>query len=282
MGKFLDETGVGVLWECIGDKYGKLFKHCWSRRAISAVIAEGEDTTFSAQPIAVGSYSGTLYYSDTVTVIDSVVTLVDPQSVAVTYDNYTAANVVIGKYFSNVAQGGTVYKASTGAAVSQSVKYLGTNTSTGMAMYSYGIAISPVREMRYSDGVTWEYVYSAQRDTYPDSGNDGTFEYVYCGMPMDNASAPVKMQQLEYVGTGTYNSKNPTIISFDFKPKCFLIHGGSALAFWVAPNDSLNGVTSIADCSLTWDGNTVSFSNSQSAANQANTNGTTYGVVAFA
>lgn len=64
----------------------------------------------------------------------------------------------------------------------------------------------------------WEFVKSSERNAYPDSGIVDNYEYQYLGIPFENAVNAVKIETGSYMGTGTYGSRNPCSLTFDFSP----------------------------------------------------------------
>ena len=65
----------------------------------------------------------------------------------------------------------------------------------------------------------WQYVQSSNRNAYPDSGTQDSYEYEYLGIPFDNAVTAPKIETGSYVGTGTYGESNPNTLTFGFVPK---------------------------------------------------------------
>jgi hypothetical protein len=92
-----------------------------------------------------------------------------------------------------------------------------------------------------------------------------------------------------YVGTGTYGSANPTSITFDFQPDIVFItpvtSSSSYTNVWfIRPSTTADFYYSgLSDYkqTITWNGNTLSFYITKSAAGQLNTSGATYYYIAF-
>ena len=92
-----------------------------------------------------------------------------------------------------------------------------------------------------------------------------------------------------YAGTGTYGAENPNTLTFPFTPRLVLIEPGAVLVRGSARGayayrDSNNN--EVAELSLTWSGNGVSWYNvpgnySASAEKQLNTSGQVYHYVAI-
>ena len=89
-----------------------------------------------------------------------------------------------------------------------------------------------------------------------------------------------------YTGTGSYGSKNPTVISFPKMPTVFIIKGSQGIM--LARGGESKGTTVVQigssslvqDLSLAWQGNKFSFYHTNSAQQQMNAAGT-YWVLTF-
>lgn len=73
----------------------------------------------------------------------------------------------------------------------------------------------------------WEYIQSPDRSAYPDSGEQGGYEYQYLGVPFENAVGAPKIETGSYIGTGTYGSSNPNTLALSFKPRVVIIHNST-------------------------------------------------------
>lgn len=67
------------------------------------------------------------------------------------------------------------------------------------------------------------YVYSSDRNAYPDSGISDGYEYKYLGIPFENAVSASRVAVVSYVGTGAYGSGKPNILTLDFAPKYLVL-----------------------------------------------------------
>lgn len=68
------------------------------------------------------------------------------------------------------------------------------------------------------------YIQSLDRSAYPDSGMQGGYEYLYIGIPFENAASPhVKIATGSYVGTGKYGPDNPNSLTFDGNPQMVVV-----------------------------------------------------------
>lgn len=141
-------------------------------------------------------------------------------------------------------------------------------------------------ESGYSD-----YIFSTDRDAYPDSGIQNGYEYQYLGIPFENAREVPKIEVGSYLGTGTFLSSSPNTLTFPFTPIIWGVFrmvstGGVDLSLpniilW--DNDYKNMNVSMYTRSdstttqfVTINGNSVSWYSSSSGEHQLNANGTTY------
>lgn len=125
-----------------------------------------------------------------------------------------------------------------------------------------------------------KYVYSTNRNAYPDSGTVSGVTYWYLGIPFDNAVKAPKCASGTYVGSGTYGSGSPNKIQLDFTPRFVIIlksdidlsssaYPLSSMMFWV------EGQTKYGTNTFSVSGNVISWYAS-SAAVQLNVSGTKY------
>lgn len=128
----------------------------------------------------------------------------------------------------------------------------------------------------------WEYLYSSDRDSYPDSGIVDSYEYQYLGIPFENAREGPKIATGSYTGTGTYGSGNPTILNFEFVPKIVMITKSDdgifanyhTIFLWIGQSGTYG--TSQYQCSATLVGNSLQLCSGAGALWQANENGSSY------
>lgn len=135
----------------------------------------------------------------------------------------------------------------------------------------------------------WEYVQSSDRSAYPDSGEQGGYEYEYLGIPFDNAVGAPGIESGSYTGTGTYNSGNKNSLSFGFKPRLLIITNREFVAAAVirvllpgsVSNIQYNGTDKSEVIYTSVNGNTVEWYNPTSAMQQLNQSGVVYDYVAI-
>ena len=174
----------------------------------------------------------------------------------------------------------------------QSVCY-GNGKFVAVAQYTTKAAYS-------TDGITWTTT------TLPSSvnwisvcygngkfvavANDSTAKVAYADASLSIVeqlcgSGMVRVQEMSYVGTGTYGSSNPTTLTFDFVPKVVFVQNiNEAYYHMYAVNGS--PVASVYEYSrsfamLTWSGKTLSFYNDSSYVYQLNERNVTYKVIAL-
>ena len=116
-----------------------------------------------------------------------------------------------------------------------------------------------------STGVS-SYINSADRSAYPDSGENGGYEWEYLGVPFENAVTAPMVSAGTYTGTGTYGETNPSSLSFPFAPKCLIIAG----------NDGYLGVfPNLTTSYTTYTTHTVNGSDHMIGYTRVRVNGTT-------
>lgn len=229
--------------------------------------------------------TSSISYSDTISINQDtgVISLVDPLVATVRdndfylYAKNDAANL-LGKYITNVRNSAdTIY-------------YIPVDVETyqwddGDSNYKGGFRLSGIKQIssRYVEDWEVDYVYSSDRNAYPDSGTVDGYEYEYLGIPFDNAREAPKFAVGRYAGTGTRGSENPNSLSFPFAPKVVLITIDAREQKMVYPVafihgqgmcsiiSSAGGSGSFSVAFLSWKENTVSwYSNSISAEAQLN------------
>lgn len=194
---------------------GRYNQYWWRRTAQEtgyAMNISGEQAVVLCRVETPGSVS----YSDEINFNNETgtISLVSPQTATVTYVGTTDSGIAFlrGKYFSTA---GKFYYASPTA--NYYVDQYQPNSP-------YGIYAGEVIAEEVNTGEV-DYVYSADRNAYPDSGESGGYEYQYIGVPFENAIEAPKIATGSYVGTGTYGQNNPNTLTFDFSPYLILIYG---------------------------------------------------------
>lgn len=186
---------------------GKYTLHWWARYNKTAPYYTLGDLVSTQENIEA---SFDIYYGTSLSVADDG-TLSISNGTATTLasgDNLTLSNNYVritssGKnYFYYLESGGTV-----GYYSSSKVKLENHRAVTGhRAVYDFV-----------------DYVYSSNRNAYPDNGVSGDYRYDYCGVPSENAVTASKIVTGSYVGTGTAGTNNPTSLTFNFTPSLVIV-----------------------------------------------------------
>lgn len=137
------------------------------------------------------------------------------------YNTYTNANILKGKYFYSYYQGSQQGQLFYMPVDAQDVSRL--QATDGLVYYYIKGEVQAVMPKFVDASGQWEYVYSADRNAYPDSGIVDSIEYQYVGIPYENSLVPTKIATGKYTGTGTYGASNPNSLTFDFKPRVVFI-----------------------------------------------------------
>ena len=269
---------------------GKYNQYWWRRRinTVGWTVKTSEQSVNSVW-VSYNDADGNIEYSSEIDISDGgVVSLKNPSSASFNKNRYSNLNVVKGKYWTcdttSLEDAGILYTPSN--APNAKLRSYGDYDAIEM---QYGKVTS-----EYTGSIgEWEYSWSPDRNTYPDSGISESYEYQFLGIPLSNAVTAPQIATGSYVGTGKYGPDNPNSLTFEFPPK---------LLFITQYNDDGNfyGANSIdrnpMDCSIlttsytaglgfsnvsssdglsgyakkTEDGKTITWYHSSSASSQAN------------
>lgn len=198
-------------------------------------------------------------------------------TVDVTWNDYSAANVLKGKFFLAALDTGNIHEniIVKGSEDGEASKRANTNTYIGVYFPA-----KPVENVQYNviDQIT--YVNSPNANAYPPAEPDG---YTYT--PLGQLGKQVKIETGSYVGTGTYGSGGKNSLTFDFAPAILIITADYANNHYVnsgyivcnsGGHSGQNG-----NIEATVNGNTVSWYSGNDAQVQLNTSGLTYNYVAI-
>lgn len=202
---------------------GKYAQHWWRRRTYRLGVAG--QSVYKNEPILVsGETDGqsTYQYSKEVTINPKTleISLSNPSTVTATYGTYTKLDVLKGCYVTsddrNTKPGTELCFVPSTAGITQ---FYGGSTNP------YRIQTTLLHANLIAGGIVgeWEYIQSSDRSAYPDSGEQGGYEYQYLGIPLENATIIPKIAVGFYVGTGTSGESNPNSISADGKIKFVII-----------------------------------------------------------
>ena len=137
-------------------------------------------------------------------------------TVDVTWNDYSAANVLKGKFFLAALDTGNIHEniIVKGSEDGEASKRANTNTYIGVYFPA-----KPVENVQYNviDQIT--YVNSPNANAYPPAEPDG---YTYT--PLGQLGKQVRIETGSYVGTGTYGANNPNTLTFGFVPKLVIIY----------------------------------------------------------
>lgn len=276
-------------------KMSALFPHWWKRRRRTVTIGMGDEIQVAVHGRSSSTSSGTYSYYPEVA-LDPVTETVafagtKKTTSSLSYSEPTNAQVIVGNYFTPYDYSGIYYATS----------YVGKGRKDGSDYYFVFLMARRVfAQVTYGE---WEYLYSTDRNAYPvgiTDYNDG-YEYIYLGVPFDNARDGVRIEYGSYTGTGTAGSANPTTLTFGFVPKLVIIERSTTVNMNSNEGTTMNwimllkGVTTAyvreasdngSDTSLyvTWDSHTVSWYHTDSykyATSQLNTSGYKYYYVAI-
>lgn len=229
---------------------GKFNLHWWMANGYIApyyTLGESYEAEVGRDGTA-GTYS--IQYSDSISVNDSGdVSLDNPTSIEIETDfsgqHADKFNQIPTGFFvtsPDFRNGSTVYQKSGDAY----------ETYVSKVWYTYLPLTSVVGHPAILSGES--YVYSTERDAYPDDGNVGETYYKYVGIPYENFThMPVKIETGSYIGTGTYGNSNKTEITFTFPPK---IWGVTAFR---DTNKKLHAILNIFPFEPPTDGNNLIF-----------------------
>lgn len=139
-------------------------------------------------------------------------------TVYVTWNDYSAANVLKGKFFLAALDTGNITEKIIvkGSENGEASKRSSTNAYIGVYFPA-----KPVENVQYTviDQIT--YVNSPNANAYPPAVPDG---YTYT--PLGQLGKQVRIETGSYVGTGAYGANNPNTLTFGFKPKMVFMTDG--------------------------------------------------------
>ena len=185
-------------------------------------------------------------------------------TVDVTWNDYSAANVLKGKFFLAALDTGNIHE---NIIVKGSENGEASKRGSTQSYIGVYFPAKPVENVQYTviDQIT--YVNSPNANAYPPAVPDGS---TYT--PLGQLGKQVRIETGSYVGTGTYWKENPNTLTFGFKPQLVIVYkendcltpkdGGYNQSFlWVAGQYTLRiyAVTSIDFVYISANGNTLSW-----------------------
>lgn len=202
---------------------GKYNEYFWRRRSISFAEVR-TDINIDVNVTSVNS-SRVLQVSSGITFDSS------GQVVLLNPSEYTVARTGAGA--TSLAQLAPVYITNL-VGESSAIYYLPSGSSGGSGSSGLTVAYTSSQVKLMSNAPTkakqitsetnygeWEYVYSSDRNAYPDSGIVDGYEYEYIGVPFDTLFNAAKVYIGSWIGDGTA----PRYISLPWEPKYVLILG---------------------------------------------------------
>lgn len=195
-------------------KLSGLYLHHWTKTLLTESVSLTSPGNY-----VINSSGGTggniaVYYSNTVAMVDGKTELVNPQEFLVTYDTYTNANVLKGKYW--YPNGSKSFVRFTPADAANATR----RYASGQYIVEIYAATANLVTVRGEP----EYLTSNDRNAYPDGGVHDGYEYEYLGVPFENAVTAPKIETGSYKGTGTYGASNRNSLTFGFRPKFVMIY----------------------------------------------------------
>ena len=187
--------------------------------------------------------SDDIQYADEIVINqeDGTISLVSPQTVTLNTgssdktlakENLTK---LIGKYF---VEDSTLYflpeTATVGTSGTSHPIYYSYNSSEGRMGYNLAVSTSDsnarivTTEFYSIPAGDTTYVYSSDRNTYPDYGELDGFFYTYLGVPFTDFITAPKIALGSYVGTGTHKEAGAISITFNFVPKMLWVGKSAA------------------------------------------------------
>ena len=168
-------------------------------------------------------------YSDTLNISpDGTATLSNPQTITLTYKEYSAANILAGKFFIGLTLVESTY---------EDILLYGDPNGTpsqgnrGNMWYGTMFPASPVLNTRIE--TTHEYINNFDENKYPPTETDG-YKYISLGQFGDKVRFIIN----NYIGTGNYGSSSPNVLEFESEPKLVFITA-KAGAYWVFFNTEI-------------------------------------------
>lgn len=283
---------------------GKYNQYWWKKRVYVETSGYEEKQTAATDYVDLlyandNTTTNTILYSDSISINQSTgaVSLKNPSTITLSYNKYLESQMrgfFAGKYISGV-EGSPTTKYLVGAKIGQTP--LGTNGNLIQAFDSdtetgrYIRITYPALKVITSQQVTtpmigdWSYLQSSNRNAYPDSGITDGYEYVYLGIPFENAAdPPIETEVVEYTGTG----ENKTVsITFKNTPRAVFIlpnnNSSSYICWWIFNSTKFCSTYTTGQYTALFDvsTNTLSWSGTTYAERWGNSSGTKHIAIAI-
>lgn len=157
------EIGEGIEVESLSEA------HYWTK---TGMVGGTINETYDDRGTTIGYMNESVQYADEVTLEGNNLVLVNPKSYTITMDDDAAAEVIVGKYFSN-ASGFYRIPSDAGIIYYAASQYVAAHLN---ATKVYKLSVTPGTEEQFS------IVVSGDRNAYPDNGEKDGFTYVYQGV----------------------------------------------------------------------------------------------------
>lgn len=270
--------GTGAVPDDVLAVLGKYKQYWWRRRSINAGWYQ-VNTTATNRLLKYDLYDDVVYtYGDSISVsqTNGTITINSPSSMTLRRSTVTVDKLAVlkGKYFKTDLNqrdhiiAGDIYFVPVYATITRNY-----DDESGSADFYTSELTHVTTEYRSTVG-NWEYLQSSNSSAYPDSGTQDGYEYKYLGAPLDNAVNAPRIIAGTYVGTGKYNSALPNTLTFPDTPLFLAVGGANNFHFWAVLGDDASGATRGSNgpvwVTLSWNGKTVSWFNTESAEHQLN------------
>lgn len=269
---------------------GKYNLHWWRRRSYFSGYSE-KQTALTGRLQVVNASSGTatttISYSTSINIDQStgVVSLENPSTISLKSNDFVGggnsnALTLRGKYILNAyTSTSTVYYINSDATFAE---WHDSGNKDYEGYISGAKSISSQFAIQYG---SWEYLQSSDRNAYPDSGITDGYEYVYLGIPFENAAdPPIEIEVVEYTGTG----ENKTVsITFQNTPRAVLIlpnnNSSSYICWWIFNSTKFCSTYTTGKYTALFDvsTNTLSWSGTTYAERWGNSSGTKHIAIAI-
>ena len=260
------------------DLLGRYAQHCWLKEKPPVLVPkeapEAVRLDLSHRPESDRYASGAVFGRGTSIAVDANgrIYITDQRDSASSYD--LDAGTFAGEYItgkpSNITGGlpeGHVYHVD-GVGLHKRSYFGSSKYYYETYVNAYLVTVQP-----QADG-TPEFVFSDNRNAYPDCGEQDGFQYTYLGAPLAKTTSGLRWKLGSYTGTGVFGEAQPNALEFDFVPQLVLFvtdatHEVHAYLSGYAPDSMF-----VRDgCKLTW--------HAASADKQLNAANVVYGYIAF-
>lgn len=184
------EIGEGIEVESLSEA------HYWTK---TGKTGGSINETYNGNGTTIGYMNESVQYADEITLEGNNLVLVNPKSYTLTMDDDAAAEVLVGKYFSDASG---FYRIPSDAGI---IYYAPTQYTKGHlnATKVYKLSVTPGTEEQFS------IVVSGDRNAYPDNGEKDGFTYVYQGV------VGTELPELSNPGTATDLAYDKQLIGAD-------------------------------------------------------------------